>query len=223
LLHALLITYSLGGKYQEAINVWEAQQNTTHLDDPDLARDCIGLLYEAYTHINQPQKAEELLKVLPASDVLTTALPLFGLITTNTESSLVSAPAVAAAVNATARDEAKAMAEAYLQSRKDPTTARVLNAVLPGSGYLYVGQYQTAATSLAINALFIAATWQLFAFHQPAAGCIAGSLEGGWYLGGIVGAGLSADLYNQRLREQLGRPYLERFSLFPLRLLRYGW
>ena len=61
LLHALLITYSLGGKYQEAINVWEAQQNTTHLDDPDLARDCIGLLYEAYTHINQPQKAEELL------------------------------------------------------------------------------------------------------------------------------------------------------------------
>ena len=141
----------------------------------------------------------------------------------NTDTSLSSAPPLAARVGSSEHDDALALATTYGLSRKDPTTARILNSVLPGSGYLYVRQYQTAATAFALNALFIAATWQLFAAHQQAAAIISGSFEGGWYLGGIVGAGLAADLYNQRLREQLGKPYLERHSLFPLQQVRYQW
>ena len=223
LLHALLVTYALGGKYQEAIDAWERDQATIQISDPDLARDCISLLFEAYVHTNHEDKASQLLTILPADDQLRTRLPLFERICTNSDDSLSSAPPIAALIGTTEHEEAKALAATYALSRKAPKTARILNAVLPGAGYLYVHQYQTAFTSFAINALFIGATWQLISAHQLAAGIIAGGFEGGWYLGGIAGAGLSADIYNQRLREQLGKPYLESHHLFPLNQLHYGW
>jgi hypothetical protein len=223
LIHALLLTYSLGGKYQEAIDIWEREQSSIHITDQNLARDCISLLYEAYTHLNRSSDAARLIDILPTDDILRNKLPLFQFISTNTDASFSSAPPFAALVGTPEFNDATSLASTYLQSRKDPTTARILNGILPGSGYLYVRQYQTAITAFVMNALFIASTYQLFVAHQQAAAIIAGGFEGGWYLGGITGAGLSADIYNQRLREQLSRPYLERHSLFPLQQIHYQW
>ncbi len=223
LIHALLLTYTLGRKSQEAVDLWEKVQTSVRITDPDLARDCISLLYEAYSHLNRLDEASRLINVLPADDLLRTRLPLFQTIALNDDGSLSAAPALAARVGTQESDDAIAIAAAYLRSRKDPTTACLLNALLPGSGYFYVRQYQTAATALAMNTLFIVATVQLFAAHQQAAAIIAGGFEGGWYLGGITGAGLAADLYNQRLREQIAKPYLERYKLFPLQQVRYQW
>jgi hypothetical protein len=223
LLHALLLTYSLGNRYQEAISVWEKEQDTVSITDPEIARDCISLLYEAYTHVNRPKEAASLLLALPPDDPLKNKLPLFRNMTTNDEEALLQTPEAAAAVGKNEHQEALALVAEYRSRRRDPTTARVLNAVLPGGGYVYVHQYQTATTALILNGLFIAATWQLFVAHQQAAAIIAGTFEGGWYLGGIVGAGLAADLYNQRLREELSKPYLEHNALFPLMQIRYQW
>lgn len=223
LVHALLLTYSLGGKYQEALDLWEKEQMTIHITDEALARDCISLLFEAYTHLSKEVEAARLLDILPQKDALRNSLPLFQTLTINADTSLTAAPPLAEKIGPKEHEEACRLAEIYLKSRKDPTTARLLNGILPGSGYLYVHQYQTAAAAFALNALFIAATCQLFSAHQQAAALISGSFEGGWYLGGITGAGLSADIYNQRLREQLAKPYLERYALFPLQQVRYQW
>jgi tetratricopeptide (TPR) repeat protein len=223
LLHALLLTYSVGNRYQEAISIWEKEQDKVSIPDPDLAKDCISLLYEAYTHVNRPKEAADLLSVLPSDDPLKAQLPLFRNITTNDEEAILQAPDVAKALGKKEHEEALALVAEYRSRRRDPTTARVLNAVLPGGGYAYVHQYKTAFTAFALNGLFIAATWQLFVAHQQAAAIIAGTFEGGWYLGGIVGAGIAADQYNQNLREKLSKPYLERNALFPLMQLRYQW
>lgn len=223
LLHALLLTYSLGGKYQEAIDAWETVQTAISIDDPDTARDCIGLLYEAYLHVNRPDEAASLLNNLPPNDPMQKKLQLFSRLTLNDETAFLNSPETAHGVGFQEEEEASSLALLYQHHRKDPNTARILNATLPGSGYLYVQQYQTAATAFVFNALFIVATWQLFAAHQPAAAIISGGFEGGWYLGGISGAGLAADTYNQRLRERLSKTYLEQYGLFPLKQMRYQW
>lgn len=214
MVHALLLCYSLGGKYQEAIDLWERERETLSIEDPDLARDCIILLHEAYTHLHRPQDAAQLLTVLPAQDSLRQRLPLFSHLASQTEN-----PTLPPDLS----QEVAALATACQQQYKNPTTARVLNAVLPGAGYWYVQQYQTAATSFVLNALFIAASWELFSAHLPAAAIIATGFEGGWYFGGITGAGMAATTYNLKVRERLTKPFLEQHHLFPLQQITYRW
>lgn len=107
--------------------------------------------------------------------------------------------------------------------RKSPAVARGLNALLPGSGYLYLGQKQTALTAFLVNSLFIAASIQFFRHGHTAAGIITTSFEAGWYLGGIAGAGLETKLYNECLYEQHATPMMNRNGLFPVFMLQYGF
>lgn len=104
----------------------------------------------------------------------------------------------------------------YEKFAKSPQKARFLNAILPGAGYYYVGQKKSAMTSFLINALFTIASYQFFHQGYPAAGLITASLEMGWYLGGINGAGIEANTYNTRLFETVGKKILSDHQCFPL-------
>ena len=95
--------------------------------------------------------------------------------------------------------------------------------ILPGAGYLYVGQKQSAVTAFLLNGLFIAAAVHFFCKWEIAAGVITTSFEAGWYFGGIYGAGESAKLYNERVYEDLAYPALNRNGLFPVLMLQYGF
>ena len=66
-------------------------------------------------------------------------------------------------------------AHQYLSNNKSIQKARLLNAVLPGSGYYYVGQKQSALTSFLLNVLFSTAAYQFFDNGQYAAGIIMSS------------------------------------------------
>lgn len=116
-----------------------------------------------------------------------------------------------------------AFLEDYNSRKKSIGTAQGLNALLPGAGYLYLGQNQSAATAFFLNSLFIAASAYFFDQGNIAAGIIFTSFEAGWYFGGIYGAGLEAKSYNERLYENMTTPMMNREKLFPALMLNYAF
>ena len=74
----------------------------------------------------------------------------------------------------------------YEFERKSTTTAQLLNAFVPGAGYLYVGQTQSAITAFLLNGVFIWASCYFFQHGNTAAGIIFTSVETGWYFGGSM-------------------------------------
>jgi len=111
----------------------------------------------------------------------------------------------------------------YQQYKKSPLLAQTLNAVLPGAGYLYLGQKQSAFTAFSINSLFIATAGYFYYQGNIPASIITIGFESGWYLGGIIGAGDSAKLYNERLFETHAHPHMRDNRLFPILMLNYGF
>ncbi|HSX11989.1 MAG TPA: tetratricopeptide repeat protein [Rhabdochlamydiaceae bacterium] len=111
----------------------------------------------------------------------------------------------------------------YDSGKKSIVKAQLINAVLPGGGYLYLGQKQTAFTAFLVNSLFIAAAVTFFQKGEVAAGIITASFEAGWYFGGIYGAGQEARFYNERLYERNATPIMNQCRLFPALMLNYGF
>jgi hypothetical protein len=111
----------------------------------------------------------------------------------------------------------------YEMHKKSIGKAQGLNALIPGAGYLYLGQKQSAATAFFLNGLFIAASAYFFEQGNLAAGIIFTSFEAGWYFGGIYGAGLEAKAYNERLYESMATPMMTRERLFPALMLNYAF
>ncbi len=105
----------------------------------------------------------------------------------------------------------------------DPKRAMGLNALLPGAGYWYVGQRQTALTSLALNILFGAAAWRSLHKGDTALGLIALSFELGWYFGGIQGVKLAAEEYNRRQFDPIGDKILQEGGARKAQLIKFGF
>ena len=112
---------------------------------------------------------------------------------------------------------------AFNKYKKSPSIAGFLNATIPGLGYLYIGQKQSAFTAFCLNALFISSTGYFFYKGNVPAGIITLSFETGWYLGGILGAKEGATLYNERLFETHAHYQMRDHKLFPILMLQHGF
>ncbi|MBF8263120.1 MAG: hypothetical protein HW387_785 [Parachlamydiales bacterium] len=115
------------------------------------------------------------------------------------------------------------MLQSYEAEKKSVRTAQTLNALMPGAGYLYLGQKKSALTAFLLNGLFIAAAYEFFHHNYLAAGIITTSFEAGWYFGGIYGAGEEAKYYNERAYEKNAARTLNEHNLFPVLMMRYAF
>lgn len=217
--YQMILCYYLGKRYEEVIVTYNHSKLYTVNPSFPAFHDLLVILYESYLETDQESKAEHTLRTLQRY-YPDTAKKL-ELSTAMIEGDL---PALK---EETYHDPSKEylteILTEYEAKKKSVKKAQTLNMLIPGSGYLYVGQKQSAITSFLLNGLFIAAAVHFFNKGHVAAGIITVSFETGWYFGGIYGAGESAKLYNERLYEDLAYPALNRNGLFPVLMLKYGF
>jgi TolA-binding protein len=96
---------------------------------------------------------------------------------------------------------------------KDPTTAGVLAAVLPGLGHAYCNRYRDALVAFVINGLFIWAAVESFQNDQEVLGAILVFAGLGWYSGNIYSAVNAAHKHNRRARDDFLRGLPDSLSL----------
>lgn len=204
----LVFCYYLGSKYSEAITIFEESELTEITGSFPAFRNLIIILYDCYSQVGQCGKADATLQLMEKLDP-ETAHDL------SLSSAILSAdfPKID---DLTIDPELASWKNSYLENAKSVRKAQTLNAILPGAGYYYVGQQKTALTSFLINAVFIAATYQLASHNYIPAAIITGSLEFGWYFGGINGAGLAAKTYNEVLYNQYAKNAMCKQRLFPV-------
>lgn len=208
----IILAYSLGQKYNDVIITFESSQLTEVNPLFPAFSNLLLILYDAYQQVGQCDKAENL------SEVIQRASPETGADLTLYEQLKTGDLEQAKPLIATREDHEKL--ERYIADYEamalSPSRARLLNAVLPGAGYYYVGQKKAAVTSFMINALFSFAAYQFFDRGYIAAGAITTSLELGWYLGGINGAGIEAQEYNNSIYNRMTIKLLSTQKFFPL-------
>lgn len=207
IIFSIIQCYYLGHKYRDAVETYEGHLQGEISSAFPALRDLLTLLVDSYRHLGECEKADYVQHTLEALD------PQVG--------------------------EKMQLYEAFLQAdfprlqapflqeyacgAKSVRTAQVLNGVLPGAGYYYVGQRKAALTSFLLNALFIAAAVHFFERGDTAAGLITTSLEVGWYVGGINGAGLAAKEWNEQRYRCLGKEWMLKERLFPVLNFKYAF
>ncbi len=211
----IALSYFLGERWCELIETIEEGPLLNITSDFPAYQELLVMLHTAYLHTSQCDKACSTERKLQAIDpALASRIELGSAVQSGdlmTLSNYRSDPAINHLVNN------------YCHCRKSIKKAQTLSAILPGAGFWYVGQRQSAITAAALNALFIAAAVQLFRHGHYAAGAFVTSLEIGWYTGGIYGAGEAAHLYNSRLYEKQALPVMQSQKLYPYMALRWSF
>lgn len=217
--YEIILCYYIGKKYNDVIYTFE-RSDLRFVDDrfPAL-HDLLMVLYDTYLEEKMDSQAEKILELIrhyypDAAEQLTLSRAFI-------QADLGALHTIAS--TPPPRPYLNKFLEDYNQQKKSVGQAQFLNALLPGAGYLYLGQNQSAATAFFLNGLFIAASVYFFEQGNAAAGIIFTSFEAGWYFGGIYGAGLETKAYNERLYEKLSNPVMNRERLFPVLMLNYAF
>ncbi|MBS0623317.1 MAG: tetratricopeptide repeat protein [Verrucomicrobia bacterium] len=209
--YAIVLSYFLGRKYTEVAYIAE----TTHLGKVSnyfpAFHDLVVMLYESYWQLGLYDHANNLLTMLDECD----AEKLLFL------SAVLDADFEGLTAYSEDKPYLRNMIEGYEKHAKSIKTAQCLNAVLPGAGYWYIGQKQTAVTALLVNSLFIGAASYFFVDGNIPAGVITLSLESGWYFGGIYGAGLATRTYNEKIYQHYAEQIGQKEQYYPLMMLKY--
>ena len=198
----ILLSYAMGGRWQDALDYYRQSDLNQASLTFTCRRDLLLLLQEIFLQTGEEEASVAIDPLLPTPDQ---------------EVNKISRPLE---LRRWQDVSLPTFRDSFATYRKDPQKAAMLQ-IFPGAGYLYVGQPKAALTSLFVNALSIWATISLAQHHQVAAACLVGTLEVGWYFGGIHGAALAAHQWNDRLGEQLGRPCLTQERYAPLFRLEY--
>jgi hypothetical protein len=210
----IFLCYYLGQKYADAVYTFEQGDLKTASSTFPAHQDLLILLYDSYLQLDEEEKADSILNYMQQLYPDTAQkLSLSGLLIQG------NLPALSQADSSPVQN----LLAQYQHAKKSVGTAKGLNAVLPGSGYLYLGQTQSAMTAFFLNGLFIWAAVHFFQHHNLAAGIITTSFEAGWYFGGIYGVGQEANFYNVRLYEHLATPMMNENKLFPVLMLKYAF
>jgi hypothetical protein len=215
----ILLCYYMGKKWQDVLHTFDHSELRYANQDFPALDDLLIILHETYEQLDMERQAENLLGVIHQHDPEQAQKLLLS-------SALVYAhfPTIERiAESPPEKPYLEHFLDEYASQKKSVGTAQTLNAVLPGAGYLYLGQRQSATTAFFLNGLFIAASAYFFHDGNIAAGIIFTSFEAGWYFGGIYGGGLEAKAYNERLYESLATPMMYREKLFPALMLNYAF
>ncbi len=213
----IVLCYFLGKKCEEVINFFE-ESSLPRVDKsfPPF-HDLLLMLYECYSNIQDDEKAKRIKLVLDDS------FP-------DTKEQLFLSKTLASGNIETLRslkeprfDYLTNFLKNYDARKKSVKAAQLLNAFIPGSGYLYLGQKKSAFTAFMLNGLFIFAAYEFFHRGNIAAGIITTSFEAGWYFGGIYGAGEEAKYYNERIYNEEASKILNQKKLTPFFMLRYSF
>lgn len=216
----ILLCYYLGNRYDEAIEAFE-KSDLAHVDKTFPAyHDLLLILYECYGEVCNLEKQERIFELIEKS------YP-------DTAEKLKLSHAIREGDTPTIRCFAEGFPnrpsyldcfiDTYNGEKKSVPTAQVLNALIPGAGYLYLGQKASAFTAFFLNGLFIAAAVEFFLHKHVPAGIITTLFESGWYFGGIYGAGLEAKYYNERIYEKQATCVLNEHGLFPVLMLEHSF
>lgn len=214
--YEILLCYYLGKKYGDVIYTFE--RGPLRFAEPTFAahEDLLVILYDTYLHLDEKEKSDRILAMIrhyyPAT---AEKLALSGTLMSGDIPSLRNTYG--------SNPSVEQILKQYDVLRKSPSTAQSLNAFIPGSGYLYLGQKQSAITAFLLNGLFIWAAVHFFQHGNIAAGVITTSFEAGWYFGGIYGAGQEARFYNQRVYEHAATPVMNENRLFPILMLNHAF
>ncbi len=215
----ILLCYYIGKRYEDAIYYFE-HSLLSHVDHTFSAfHDLLIILYDCYSEVNNEEKIKKTYELLHKFYPQT-----------------ASRLQISSIIEEANIDKIDRLSQAhpddlflinllsdYENKKKSVTKAQTFNALLPGSGYLYLGQKRSALTSFLMNGLFIFAAVEFFKKGYVAAGIITCGFEAGWYFGGIYGAGLEAKYYNERIYETLATQTMNEQGLFPIFMLKYSF
>jgi tetratricopeptide (TPR) repeat protein len=218
--YAILLCYFLGKKYDDAVSEFERTGLASADKSFPAYHDLLLVLYECYQEMQEPVKQAHILETLERSfpDTaekvkISSALRMGALgDLEGYASSFTERPSYL-----------DGLLENYEAEKKSVGKAQLLNALIPGAGYLYIGQAKSAVTAFLLNGLFLGAAYQFFHRGHLAAGIITIGFEAGWYFGGIYGAGQEAKYYNERLYEKSAVTVLNDHELFPVLMLDHAF
>lgn len=215
----ILLCYFLGQRYEDAIEAFEKSDLACVDKTFPAYHDLLLILYECYREMDNPEKQECIVELLEKSFPDTAEKMKLSRAIREGDLETVTSFAEGFPQDSYLDD----LLCHYDRNKKSVATAQLLNAILPGAGYFYIGQRKSALTAFLLNGLFITAAVQFFRFNHVAAGIITTGFESGWYFGGIYGAGEEAKYYNERLYEQKAACVLNQHNLFPTLMIKYDF
>ncbi|MDE3056224.1 MAG: tetratricopeptide repeat protein [Verrucomicrobiota bacterium] len=213
----ILFCYFLGKRYEDAIEAFEKSDLRAVDKTFPAYRDLLLILYECYGEMCDCEKQQCILEWMESAFPetaeklsLSQAIRCGDLDTISCFASHFHGPSYLSE-----------LLDDYYENKKSVPKAQIFNALCPGAGYFYIGQYKSATTALLLNSLFIVAAYEFFHHGHTAGGIITLGFEAGWYFGGIYGAGEEAKFYNERLYDRYATTLLNQHNLFPVLMLEH--